>query len=121
MLPLAYSASRTTRELNSDSFCAPEQNIAIERDFLKTLMGGCSTPISALAEIKDGTLQFNGSILSLDGRQKVAVEKQFLIEASAGSQAKDSFNIYSIGIDCANEVLNNGGANIAETIRNAAQ
>ena len=29
LLPLAYSASRTTRELNSESLWAPVQNIAI--------------------------------------------------------------------------------------------
>ena len=35
----------------------------IERDFLRTLMGGCSTPISALAEIKKDN-NFKGNILS---------------------------------------------------------
>jgi hydroxymethylbilane synthase len=42
----------------------------IERDFLRTLLGGCSTPISALAEIKNGELYFEGNILSEDGTQK---------------------------------------------------
>jgi len=92
----------------------------LERDFLKTLMGGCSTPISALAELKGNSLHFSGSILSLDGRQKVAVEKQFNLQSSRHGYTSDGLSIDSIGIDCANEVLNNGGANIAETIRNAA-
>jgi len=39
----------------------------IERDFLKTLMGGCSTPISALAEIENNNVHFKGNIFSLDG------------------------------------------------------
>ncbi|MDQ6757646.1 MAG: hydroxymethylbilane synthase, partial [Bacteroidota bacterium] len=30
----------------------------IERDFLRTLLGGCSTPISALAEVKDNIILF---------------------------------------------------------------
>jgi hydroxymethylbilane synthase len=35
----------------------------IERDFLKGLMGGCSTPISALAEVKAGEVHFKGQII----------------------------------------------------------
>jgi hydroxymethylbilane synthase len=35
----------------------------IERDFLRGLMGGCSTPISALAEIKNGNVVFKGQII----------------------------------------------------------
>jgi len=35
----------------------------IERDFLAGLMGGCSTPISALAEVKDGEVVFRGQII----------------------------------------------------------
>ncbi|WP_315819881.1 hypothetical protein [Paraflavitalea speifideaquila] len=48
----------------------------IERDFLRTLLGGCSTPISALAEIKHEQIYFQGNILSIDGQQKVSIEKQ---------------------------------------------
>ncbi|HWB26519.1 MAG TPA: hydroxymethylbilane synthase [Chitinophagaceae bacterium] len=84
----------------------------LERDFLKTLMGGCSTPISALAEIKDNILTFKGSILSTDGKQKVSVEKNV--------PAYGSYTAENVGIDCANEVLQKGGANIVQTIRNAA-
>lgn len=93
----------------------------MERDFLKTLIGGCSTPISALAEITEDVLHFRGSILSLDGREKVSVENSFLLDKEVLILAKDNFSGFTWGIHCANEVLNNGGANIAETIRNAAQ
>lgn len=85
----------------------------LERDFLKTLMGGCSTPISALAEIKDNMLVFKGSIFSLDGKNKVETEKEIYLGGG--------LNPANTGIDCANEVLQNGGANIAETIRNAGK
>jgi len=85
----------------------------LERDFLKTLMGGCSTPISALAEIKVNMLVFKGSIFSLDGKNKVEVEKEIYLGGG--------LNPANTGIDCANEVLQNGGANIVETIRNAAK
>lgn len=81
--------------------------VQIERDFLKTLMGGCSTPISALAEIKDGQLLFKGNILSLDGREKLEIEQQQPADLAA-----------EMGIDMANALLNNGAGSIVAAIRN---
>jgi hydroxymethylbilane synthase len=92
-----------------------------ERDFLKTLMGGCSTPISALAEINSGVLYFKGSILSLDGKDKVAIEREFPLNDTVYGATEDNFSRCNWGATCANEVLLKGGANIAETIRNAAK
>jgi hydroxymethylbilane synthase len=44
----------------------------IEKDFLRILMGGCSTPISALAELKeDGNVHFKGNVCSPDGKDLV--------------------------------------------------
>jgi hydroxymethylbilane synthase len=47
----------------------------IERDFLRALMGGCSTPISALAKIEDGQVQFQGNVLSPDGKNKIEIKQ----------------------------------------------
>lgn len=77
----------------------------IERDFLRTLLGGCSTPISALAEIKNGQLHFQGNILSVDGVHKAIIEKTITQEAAAGA-----------GILFAKELLANGGQSIANSI-----
>lgn len=60
----------------------------IERQFLRTLMGGCTTPISALARVADGMVLFEGSILSVDGTEKMAVNKSVL-----SSEAKELGNI----------------------------
>jgi hydroxymethylbilane synthase len=54
----------------------------IERDFLRTLMGGCSTPISALVIVHNGTVDFRGNICSPDGKQKIEVEKTASIQDS---------------------------------------
>jgi hydroxymethylbilane synthase len=51
----------------------------IERDFLRALMGGCSTPISALARISGGRVVFDGNVLSPDGREKLELHKSILI------------------------------------------
>jgi hydroxymethylbilane synthase len=90
------------------SFNDPETALCtkIERDFLRTLLGGCSTPISALAEIEDGDVYFSGQLLSLDGRQKVEIEKILPVEKAG-----------SIGKTAAGELLENGGKEIADSIR----
>ena len=106
-------ACRTDDEV-SFSCCQPlnDEETAmctrIERDFLRTLLGGCSTPISALAEVEEGDVYFIGELLSLDGRQKVEVEKILPVEKSDG-----------LGRDAAEELLENGGRAIVEEIRAA--
>jgi hydroxymethylbilane synthase len=82
----------------------------IERDFLRTLLGGCSTPISALAEIEDGDVYFSGQLLSLDGRQSVSIEKILPEDIAA-----------HIGKDAAEELLERGGQLIADGIRAAGK
>lgn len=52
----------------------------IERDFLRALLGGCSTPISALASVEDGTFVFKGNVCSPDGSKLIAIEKVCSIE-----------------------------------------
>ena len=80
----------------------------IERDFLRTLLGGCSTPISALAEVKNNVIFFKGNICSPDGKQKFEIEKEFLL-----NDADKSGNI------AAKELLENIEAKeIIYTIRN---
>ena len=50
----------------------------IERDFLRALLGGCSTPISALAIIRKDTIIFKGNICSIDGKKKYEIKKEIL-------------------------------------------
>src|SRR5439155_19085527 len=59
----------------------------IERDFLRTLMGGCSTPVSALAVVDDNVVYFKGNIFSLDGKEHVEIERKIEIK-----------NAFSLGI-----------------------
>ncbi len=80
----------------------------IEKDFLDKLMGGCSMPIGALAEINNDTLQFKGNILSADGKEKFEVDKTVALN--------DGNNL---GLTSAVEILHMGGRNIVEKIRNA--
>lgn len=80
----------------------------IERQFLKTLEGGCTAPIGALAkycELED-TFVFKGALLSIDGKQKLEIEKIVPVEEWK-----------KLGFHCANEILENGGAELMKTIK----
>lgn len=79
----------------------------IEREFLRTLEGGCTAPIGALATIKDQSVYFKGVLFSLDGKEKIGVEKNIPLSKAKG-----------LGQACANEILDKGGNKLMETLRN---
>lgn len=68
--------------------------VHLERSFLRTLQGGCSSPVSALATITDGQLQFTGSIASHDGSQQEIVSANLPVEAAG-----------DLGVVMANQIL----------------
>ena len=81
----------------------------IERDFLRALLGGCSTPISALAITENDKIIFKGNICSVDGIKSIKIEKEVNI--------KDSERL---GTLAANELLQNEEAlQIITNIRSA--
>ena len=55
--------------------------VKAERDFLRTLQGGCSAPIGALAYIDNDNIRFKGCLTDSDGKVHVAVEEVFEIKA----------------------------------------
>ena len=79
----------------------------IERDFLSALLGGCSTPISALAEVKEEQIFFKGNIVSPDGKDKVEIEKTIALADAS-----------NLGFTAAKEILLKGGDPIVQRIRN---
>lgn len=80
----------------------------IERDFLRALLGGCSTPIAALAEIEEDELFFRGNILTVNGTRKAEIEKILPIDRAI-----------NLGKTAAEELLTNGGNDIIEGLRHA--
>lgn len=84
----------------------------IERQFLKTLEGGCTAPIGALARYneKDDTIEFTGVLLSIDGKEKLEINKTVDI-----SEWK------KLGFISAQEILNNGGTELMATIKKILQ
>ncbi len=82
----------------------------IERQFLKTLEGGCTAPIGAIAKYneKEDTIHFKGVLLSIDGKEKMEIEKTVDI-----SEWK------KLGFNLAQEILTNGGKQLMENIKAA--
>lgn len=79
----------------------------IERDYLRTLMGGCSTPISALAEVKDGQVFLKANVVTPDGKQMAGSEANSFL-----AQAGD------MGIRAAEQLLNTPAKDLIDRIRN---
>ena len=73
----------------------------IERQFLRTLEGGCTAPIGALASYNEDedTIIFKGNLLSIDGKQKFEIEKNVPINEWK-----------KLGFFAAKEILENGGS-----------
>lgn len=84
-----------------------EITTTIEREFLRTLEGGCTAPIGALATIKDQSVHFEGVLFSLDGKQRIGVKKEVKLSEAKG-----------LGQVCAQEVLKEGGDKLMQEIRN---
>ncbi len=80
----------------------------VERQFLKTLEGGCTAPIGALAEINDDLIILKGVLFSLDGKVKLEIEKSINI------------TLYqNFGELCATDILQNGGSELMLSIKTA--
>lgn len=62
---------------------------AIERAFLNELEAGCSSPVGAHANIKDGILYFIGAVLSLDGSQRLDIEREISLEKAVPKKGAD--------------------------------
>jgi hydroxymethylbilane synthase len=75
---------------------------------LKTLEGGCTAPIGALATFNqtDDTISFKGILLSIDGKQKIEMDK--IVDISQWKK---------LGFYAAQEILENGGAELMKTIK----
>jgi hydroxymethylbilane synthase len=116
MLPAPAQGAITIVCRNNDKFSFDVCNLLndrntelctkTERDFLRALLGGCSTPISALAIIENDTIVFKGNICSPDGKRKIEVEKEVHVSGAS-----------DLGMIAAKEILTNNGQAIMETIR----
>lgn len=116
MIPAPAQGAMVVLAMANDEFCWQavselndlETDICtyIERQFLRTLEGGCTAPIGAIAKFTEDTIEFKGALFSINGTQKIEVEKVVPIE-----QWK------KIGFELAKEILSNGGEELMTNIK----
>ena len=80
----------------------------IERQFLRTLEGGCTAPIGALVKYDEeaDTIIFEGILLSIDGKQKIEISKTVPLQEWK-----------KLGYNLAQDILQNGGIELMKNIK----
>ncbi len=116
MVPAPAQGAMLVVAMENDSFCRealaslnhePSQLcVHVERDFLRTLEGGCTAPIGALASIEGNEVVFEGALFSLDGKQKLEIKERCPINKAEG-----------IGVEYAKSLLENGGVTLMKEIK----
>lgn len=118
MIPAPAQGAMVVVAMAEDTFCLNalselnhiETEICtyIERQFLRTLEGGCTAPIGALAKYNEqnDTIEFQGVLLSVDGKQKLETNKNV-----------DISEWRKLGYNAAQEILNNGGIELMNEIK----
>lgn len=118
MIPAPAQGAMVVVAMAEDEFCREavselndietEVCTHIERQFLRRLEGGCTAPIGALATYNEDedTIYFEGVLFSIDGQQKIAINKVVPIEEWK-----------NLGYHSAEEILNNGGTELMKTIK----
>lgn len=118
MIPAPAQGAMLVVAMENDEYCKKalaalnHRNTAlcvgVEREFLRILEGGCTAPIGALATIEGENLHFKGGLFGLDGKQKFEIEESMPLSG-----------IHDLGRNCAEKILNNGGAQLMKTIKQA--
>lgn len=98
----AFAIEATSKLNDKDS----EICTHVEREFLRTLEGGCTAPIGAIAEIMGHQIVFKGCLFSLDGKTNLEIEK-----------ATSIADYHNFGKECASFILGNGGKELMRSIK----
>ena len=80
--------------------------VEIERNFLRTLEGGCTAPIGAIAKFEDNKIYFKGKLNTLDGAKTLNLVKEFEYNHSE-----------NFGEKFAKIILEKGGKEMMEVIK----
>lgn len=76
--------------------------VEIERAFLNRLDAGCSSPVGAYARVLGSEIHFLGAVLSVDGKERLDIERKISAEAATTK----------LGRDFAEELINLGAAKL---------
>lgn len=90
--------------LNDD---ATLQTTIAERQFLRTLMGGCTMPIAAHATIQNNCITIKGNVLTIDGNQR----------ADICYTGKPDEPAQAVGERAAMQLMDSGGREILQALK----
>ena len=99
----AEKKAEVTRIINHDP---THTRLKAERAFLRTLEGGCSIPVFALAELNENQVKLSGGLVSLDGKEMI----NDVFEGPAE-------NAEELGINLGKSILERGGSELLRKIR----
>ena len=99
----AEKKAEVTRIINHDP---THTRLKAERAFLRTLEGGCSIPVFALAELNENQVKLSGGLVSLDG-------KEMINDVFEGPAEKAE----ELGINLGKSILERGGSELLRKIR----
>ena len=116
MIPAAAQGAMVVVARKDDYYCQQATSLlnqgkaeictSVEREFLRTLEGGCTAPIGAIAKIVKEELQFTGVLFSLDGSQKLSIVKSI-----------EAHSFEGFGSKCAEELLAQGGKELMKSVK----
>ena len=116
MIPAPAQGAMLVVAMENDEYCRKalsalnhkesEICVHIEREFLRVLEGGCTAPIGGLARIVNDHVHFQGALFSIDGKQKIEVERSLPID-----------QVDNMGRNCALEIIENGGKELMKKIK----
>lgn len=92
--------------LQSEECSTTRACVTAERTFLRVLEGGCSAPIGVRTHVHGSTLEIEGGLFSIDG-------KQSCVDRCSGPLATAE----TLGQQLAEKLLRNGGATILEDLK----
>lgn len=90
------AVAKALKELNDDR---TDRCTTLERNFLRTLEGGCTAPIGAIAHIENDTLYLKGCVYDTDGTSKFVIEDQMPLSATYDLGRKAAIDLLASGAD----------------------
>jgi hydroxymethylbilane synthase len=116
MIPAPAQGAMVVVTRNNDSFATTAVSklnhletaicTTIEREFLRTLEGGCTAPIGAIASYSNDEIEFEGVLLSLNGKERLYIKERIHPDQYLG-----------FGRSCAEKLLNKGGRELMQQIK----
>ena len=120
---LAIETRETDTKTNNIVQCLNDPDTLIacsaERQFLRSLGGGCSVPIGVESILKDGYYMLKGAVFSLDGNEVISASKRESLPSFGTPPSLDACSSFGekVGEALAEELIKDGAREILKRAR----